>query len=340
MKFGVMYSFQNPVGASSTHAELFRDGLRGAELAEKLGYDSVFLLEHHFLEDGMNPSLLPTAAAVAARTEYIRIGTGCYLLTLHHPIETAESAAVVDNISNGRLILGVAAAYRDEEFMGFGFERKDRGPRMEEYLQILNEAWTKDTFTFKGRFYSCENISVTPKPLQRPIPLWFGASGRPGLQRAASHGIPLVGSNRHHIRELEEQFSTYRGFLKQFGKQVTEVPLLRNVYVAESDERALNESAESMMLIMGGMYGKWAKWRKMTDDRGRTPDDPAFHSLESHKEKLVVGSPRSVVDQIELYAKRLGVNHLLSWTAIPGLSSDKVERSMRLFAKDVMPSFR
>src|SRR5712692_6161168 len=120
MNFGLVYSFQIPAGSSVSHAQLWKDALAEAELAERLGYDSIFLVEHHFLEDGMNPSLLTSAAAIAARTERVRIGTSCYLLPLHHPIETAENAAVVDNISNGRLTMGLAAAYRDEEFSGFG----------------------------------------------------------------------------------------------------------------------------------------------------------------------------------------------------------------------------
>src|SRR3989475_2156487 len=189
MKFGVVYSFQRPPGSDVTHAQLFSEGLKEAELAERLGYDSVFLVEHHFLEDGMNPSLLPTAAAIAARTHSVKVGTSCYLLPLHHPIETAEQAAIVDNISNGRLIMGVAAAYRDEEFKGFGISRGERGPRMDEYLQILREAWTKDAFSFKGRFYSCKNLSVTPKPVQRPIPMWFCASRQAGRGRAVVQGL-------------------------------------------------------------------------------------------------------------------------------------------------------
>ncbi len=340
MKFGLAYSFQVPAGSNIGHAQLWKDALSEAILAERLGYDSIFLVEHHFLEDGMNPSLLTSAAAFAAVTESIKIGTSCYLLPLHHPIETAENASVVDNISNGRLIMGLAAAYRDEEFKGFGITRDERGPRMDEYLQILRQAWTKDSVTFKGRFYSCENLSVTPKPVQRPIPLWFGASGRAGLRRAAFQGLPLVGSNRHHISELEKSYSAYREFLAMAGNRVTEVPLLRNVYVAESDERAVEDSADSMMLVLGGMYGRWSRWRQMTDDRGRTPDDPAFFAFESHKEKCVIGSSKSVTEQVEMYSSRLGVNHMLCWMALPGMDHDKVEDSIRRFAKEVIPSFR
>src|SRR5438552_1972992 len=132
MKFGLIYSFQVPPGSGATHAQLWKDALREADLAEKLGYDSITLVEHHFLDDGMNPSLFVSAAAIAARTEHVKVGTSCYLLPLHHPIETAENAAVLDNISQGRLIMGVAAAYRDEEFKGFGISRAERGAKMEE----------------------------------------------------------------------------------------------------------------------------------------------------------------------------------------------------------------
>ena len=340
MKFGLIYSFQVPPGSGVTHAQLWRDALREAELAEKLGYDSISLVEHHFLEDGMNPSLLVSAAAIAARTEHVKIVTSCYLLPLHHPVETAENAAVLDNISQGRLIMGVAAAYRDEEFSGFGIRREDRGPRMDEYLQILNDAWTKDIFSFNGRFYSCKDLSITPKPVQRPIPIWFGASGDAGLKRAAIRGLPLIGSNRHHISELERFYSTYRRYLTRYGKKVSEVPLLRNVYVAESDERAVEESADSMMAVLAGLYGRWAKWRKMVDDKGRSPDDSAFYSFESHREKCIVGSTRTAVKQVEMYSRRLGVNNILCWTALPGMPPEKVENSIALFAKEVIPSFR
>jgi alkanesulfonate monooxygenase SsuD/methylene tetrahydromethanopterin reductase-like flavin-dependent oxidoreductase (luciferase family) len=111
------------------------------------------------------------------------------------------------------------------------------------------------------------------------------------------------------------------------------------VYVAESEAKAIDESEDSMMYVLG-LYGKWSKWRKISDDKGRSPDDPAFSSFESHKEKCVVGSTRSVIDQVEMYSKRIGVNHMLCWMALPGIPHERVESSMRLFAKEVMPSFR
>jgi alkanesulfonate monooxygenase SsuD/methylene tetrahydromethanopterin reductase-like flavin-dependent oxidoreductase (luciferase family) len=339
LKFGLLYSFQSPPEIGTPHSQLYQEAFKEAELAEKLGYDSIFLIEHHFLQDGFNPSLMVTAAAFASRTQSIAIGTSCYLLTLHHPIETAENAAVVDNISNGRLILGVAAAYRDEEFRGFGLNRVERGARMDEYLQILKEAWSRDSFSFKGRFYSCEDLSVTPKPIQRPIPLWFGASGEAGLRRAARNGIPLVASNRHHLSELEEHYKTYRSYLEKFGKKVDVVPVLRNTYVADTEEKAVNDARDPIMRILGGMYGKWSRWRPIKDDKGRTPDDPTFFEFESHKEKNILGGPKDVVRQIETYKERLGMNYLLCWMAMPGMPHKNVEESMKIFAKDVMPSF-
>ncbi len=210
---------------------------------------------------------------------------------------------------------------------------------MDEYLDILNEAWTKEKFSFKGRFYSCENLSVTPKPVQRPIPIWFGASGKAGLRRAAKRGLPLIGSNRHTVKELKEQYGIYRNYLNKFGKIVTEVPILRQAYIAESYEKAVQDSRASHMNILGGMYGKWAKWRTMLDDKGRSPDDPAFFEFESHKEKVILGTPKDAISQIENYGTELGVNNMLLWMAMPGMPHDKVVSSITLFGRDVIPSF-
>src|SRR5579885_2860912 len=141
MKFGVgYYSLQSPPHNPVSHQQLYSEMLDQIGVAEELGFESAWLTEHHFLSDGYCPSLLVTAAAIAARTRRIRIGTGVLLLPLHNPIRVAEDAAVVDIISGGRLILGLGLGYRQEEFDGFGVSLRDRKGRMDEALRFYRGA--------------------------------------------------------------------------------------------------------------------------------------------------------------------------------------------------------
>ncbi len=169
MKFGIgYYSLQSPPHNPRDHKDLYSEMLEEIVAAEDRGFESAWLTEHHLLGDGYCPSLLVTAAAIAARTKKVRIGTGIYLMPLHDPIRTTEDAAVVDLISNGRLILGLGLGYRQEEFDVFGRSLKERKGRMEESIEILNKCWSEDEFSFSGKYYNYENINVTPKPVQNP----------------------------------------------------------------------------------------------------------------------------------------------------------------------------
>ena len=192
MKFGIgYYSLQSPPHSPRSHKDLYAEMLTEIEIADQMGFDSAWLTEHHFLEDGYCPSILLTAAAIAARTKQIRIGTGVLLIPLHDPIRVAEDASVVDLISNGRLILGLGLGYRSEEFDGFGRELKERKGRIEESLEIFDKAWTDDAFSMEGKYYRVNNHSITPKPVQQPIPIWIGAFTEPAIKRAARIGAPL-----------------------------------------------------------------------------------------------------------------------------------------------------
>ena len=136
MKFGIgPFNLQAAHGSGKPHAEVYREMLEQVELAEELGFDSAWLIEHHFKEDGECPSVLLAASAMAARTSEIKIGTAMLLLPLHRPVRVAEDVAVLDNIANGRVIVGVAAGYRPIEFEGLGEPRKGRESRMEEQLE-------------------------------------------------------------------------------------------------------------------------------------------------------------------------------------------------------------
>ena len=131
MKFGVLYAFRNPPQWQQPFPDFYRAQFDQMQAVEQLGYDVVWVTEHHFIEDGYLPSLLPVAAVIADRTKRVQIGTYVLLLPLHNPLRVAEDAAVVDIISNGRLLLGLGQGYRLEEFEGFNINRDDR-PRMTE----------------------------------------------------------------------------------------------------------------------------------------------------------------------------------------------------------------
>ena len=178
-----------------THTELYREMLEQVVIAEDIGFESAWLVEHHFMEDGMCPSLLVTASAMAARTSTLTIGTSMYLLPLHRPVQTAEDVAVLDAIAEGRLIFGVATGYRPEEYAGYEEQRSGREKRMEEELEILIKSWTTESFSFSGQYYTVKNLSVTPKPHQHPHPpIWIEpqlpavCAERPSGARAG--GIP------------------------------------------------------------------------------------------------------------------------------------------------------
>src|SRR5215469_4850675 len=152
MNFGLLFAFRNPPTVQVPFAELYRKQFDLAVLVEDLGYDTIWLTEHHFIDDGYSPSLLPIAAAIAARTRRIRIGTFVILLPLHNALRIAEDAATVDIISNGRFDLGVGQGYRIPEFVGFNIPRRERGARLEKGAKAPRRVGTKKNVPFGALF--------------------------------------------------------------------------------------------------------------------------------------------------------------------------------------------
>jgi alkanesulfonate monooxygenase SsuD/methylene tetrahydromethanopterin reductase-like flavin-dependent oxidoreductase (luciferase family) len=211
--FGLLLSFRNPPPGRVPFAEIYRKDFDIAALAEDLGYGTIWLTEHHFIDDGYSPSLLPIAAAIAARTRRIRIGTFVILLPLHNALRIAEDAATVDIISNGRFDLGVGQGYRIPEFVGFDIPRRERGPRLEEGAEVIRRVWTERDVTFEGRFNKLTNVTVVPGPVQKPHPpIWLAARGPKSIARAARNGYHLMGTGP------VEQQQVYDAALRESGR--------------------------------------------------------------------------------------------------------------------------
>src|ERR1700704_383371 len=175
IRFGLWYDFRTPARWRQPADRLYREILDQIAWGENNGFDDVWLSEHHFIEDGYLPSILPAAAASAARTNRIRIASGVLLMPLHNPIRLAEDIATVDIISGGRFELGVGIGFKREEFTGFGGASKKRGAPTDQPLDTPGRALAGETITFKSEFFDFKNIRGPPEPIQKPHPpIWLG----------------------------------------------------------------------------------------------------------------------------------------------------------------------
>jgi alkanesulfonate monooxygenase SsuD/methylene tetrahydromethanopterin reductase-like flavin-dependent oxidoreductase (luciferase family) len=342
MNFGLILFFRNP-GGRKAFTEIYRNELDLAVLAEELGYDTVWLTEHHFVDDGYSPSLLPVAAAIAARTAKIRIGTFVLLLPLHNALRVAEDAATVDIISNGRLDLGVGQGYRVPEFVGFNIPRSERGARLEEGTEVIRRVWTESNVTFEGRFNRLTNVTVVPGPVQKPHPpIWMAARGPKSIARAARNGYHLAGTGGIDQQQM------YDAALRECGRQPADfnIAQLRTVFVALRRDDAW-DAAEAGAHYMMSCYGKWfVEANDLPGDRAYGINVPPVGELRHSEtatlfgEPLIIGRPEDAIRMIEDYRERTRVTHLVMAMALPGVEYSKVRQSMELFAREVMPHFR
>src|ERR1700756_3888838 len=194
-------SFRNSSRNELSYSELYRKHVDLAVEAEDLGYDTIWLTEHHFVEDGYSPSMLPLAAAIAARTKRIRIGTFVLLMPLHNPLRVAEDAATIDVLSNGRFDLGLGQGYVPREFTGFNIPREERSRRLREGVEIVRRVFTEDNVTYEGKSYTVHDVTLYPKPVQQPYPpIWIGARSRSATERAARDGYHLAGTGANQAK--------------------------------------------------------------------------------------------------------------------------------------------
>ncbi len=239
IQFGVMANTHPAAGTDLT--QMVEEVIAEAQQAERCGFDSFFLTEHHQEPSGYLPSPLPLAAAIAARTSRIRIGTGIAILPLYHPTRLAEDCAVIDIISKGRLILGVGQGYQEGDFAAFGLKVSDRVSLFEEGIEILRRAWTEEKVYFVGKRYALRNVMVTPKPVQKPHPpIWVAALGDEPMKRAGRLGDALLADSfqlpeRRTHRYYWRHGSYYQDIKKEEDLDLARISLERLILGSPND---------------------------------------------------------------------------------------------------------
>ena len=329
MKFGLWYDFRNP-RTDRTTARLYAETLEQIRLAEHLGYDDIWLSEHHFIDDGYLPSMLPMAAAIAATTSRVTIGTNVLLMPFHDPIRLAEDCAVVDNISNGRLIFGPAVGYKLEEFATFKIDRRFRGSITEEAIEVMRKCWTEDEFSHHGRHFQYDNVRCTPKPVQRPIPVWVGATAGEAIRRAARVGDGLLGGGPTR--------PDYVTALAEYGKDETNPRIAstgRWIYCSEDPERDWDRLKEHAFYQLRN----YASWFKAAGQPAFGDPPVDIDDMES-RGLYLCGTPEQIIEHLTQLHAAFPFERHFYWAAWPGMDIETSTRGVTLFAETVIPALR
>jgi alkanesulfonate monooxygenase SsuD/methylene tetrahydromethanopterin reductase-like flavin-dependent oxidoreductase (luciferase family) len=316
--------------------------------AEPLGYHSAWIAEHHFNDYGLCPAPPVLAAFVAARTRTLRLGMGVSLLPLHHPVDLAESLAVLDVLSGGRLDVGIGRGGTLQDYQTFQSDRADARARVEEGIALLQASWSGAPFDFRGRFHTAERLHVRPRPAQQPHPpIFVAANSEDSVQSAARLGLPTLSSFFVSIDELRRRHAVYREVAREAGRSESEIEALeqrawgmRVVHVAPSRAEALAAIEAPFM----GYQRKMAILR--SDGTGGTVPNSFDRSLLKLRpfadylatDWMLLGTADEVREGLERYLEATGYRRLLLLMAVPGLATELALRSMRLFAEHVAPA--
>ena len=287
--------------------------------ADKLGFESVFIVEHHFSGIGQVGASLAMLTYLAAKTERIRLGTGVTVLPWHNPVLLAEQATTLDLLSNGRFDMGVGKGYRELEFKGFCIPKEEAQARYDDCIAILRKAWTStERWSHHSKFWDFEDIIVEPGPTQLPHPpLWTGAGTMESIARVAGTGFNLLLDQFGSFELTGKRIQAFKDACATIGRPYRphEVGLTRPILVTTSP--TATKEAKERRAKQGSAIEKFGKLPGLTEDHG----DPA-----------IIGEPHEVIAKLK-ELQSFGVEYVMM-TAAGGLDA------IRLFAREVMPQFQ
>ena len=358
MQIGLTMECDYREGMSQEQA--FDDAFYMVEVSEELGLDGVWLAERHFAHPHAEEAGIPSVAAaplifataIAARTSRLRVGTAVLVLPLGHPVRMAEEVATLDQISRGRLDLGIGRSSFPRAYQGYDISYGESRERFHEYLEVMRLAWTEEWFSYEGDYFSFQDVRLIPKPRQKPHPpLRVAVTSRDNFPQIGALGLPIfVGLRSMNALELAQALETYRTAWREAGHPGGGDVMLRvPVYVASDMERALSEpetstvgsySRERRAYIKSnvGAFAESAEHEERTDRAGRLADVTYEELLET---RLAYGSPEVVASRLAELREELGLSGIIIEPNVGGRTPQpQVLDSLRLFATEVAPRLR
>jgi alkanesulfonate monooxygenase SsuD/methylene tetrahydromethanopterin reductase-like flavin-dependent oxidoreductase (luciferase family) len=348
MEFGMFHQF--PAIPGKPEHDAFAEGFAQIDAAERWGLDVMWLAELHFdPQRSVLSAPLSIASAVAARTSRIKIGIAVQVLPLCHPLRIAEEGATVDHISGGRLIFGVGRSGLPRTYEDYGISYAESRDRFIEVLDIVEQAWSQPTVSYEGKYYTFKNITVAPRPLQKPLPpIRIAAASPDTYPSVGERGLPIFINARYgSFSEFVPEIRKYREAYGAAGHPGRGQVYLRvPTYVAETETRARAEAEESLMHF----YREQAQ--RLRDSLSRA----GTRAIEGRAERLkrienltyeealggqvLVGSPETITEKLCMLQQEIGIDGILAEINCGGLiPHERVMTALRLLCEEVKPRF-
>ncbi|HEV8591470.1 MAG TPA: LLM class flavin-dependent oxidoreductase [Pyrinomonadaceae bacterium] len=303
-------------------------------VADQSGFHGFSMGEHYNIPGLQRLHQVPALARLCAEAKHCEVGTAVMLLGLRHPVTVATELASLDVINGGKSFAAFGLGYRDEELNAFDLSKSQRFGRFVEGVEIIKRLWTEDHVIFEGKEFQIKDVTVDPKPLQKPRPpIWIAANSDAAVKRAARIGDGWIIGPHSAIEELERQVDLFRKAWTGMGKvQKPDMPIIRETFVAKNRQVAVEKARPCLEQLYRSIYIKWKQNEAMSD-----PNELGWAFDRLAKNRFILGSPEECIDQIKEYESRLGTNYMLvrfDWT--PGLPQEEILQSMRLFGEKVI----
>jgi alkanesulfonate monooxygenase SsuD/methylene tetrahydromethanopterin reductase-like flavin-dependent oxidoreductase (luciferase family) len=332
MKIGVQLNPQ--VSIEKPGASLMPTLIEQVRVADQSGFHGFSMGEHYNIPGLQRLHQIPALARLCAEAKHCEVGTAVMLLGLRHPVTVATELATLDVINEGKSFAAFGLGYRDEELNAFNLNKAQRFGRFIQGVEIVKRLWTEDHVTFDGKEFKIKDVTIDPKPRQKPRPpIWIAANSDTAVERAARIGDGWIIGPHSAIEELERQVELLRKAWTVAGKTGRpDLPVIRETFVAKNRQEAVEKARPCLEQLYRSIYIKWKQNEAMAD-----PDELSWAFDRLAKNRFILGSPEECVDQIKEYESRLGTNYMLvrfDWT--PGLPQEEILASMRLFGEKVI----